>query len=231
MLGMLERGLSRGRTRAFLRWLLCGGHVEPHPAPVRLYESPAADRDDIGVCCSGGGIRSASFNLGALQALQQHGVLQRSKYLTAVSGGAYIASAFCMVAKTWRPEPKAEHGDDSDPGLVKESAMPFHPGSPEEQYLRNHLGYLAPDGLARLHLALRMLAGLLVNVLLIGSPVLVLGLLVGWLGRAEYRGLTIDMSTCGEAGQPACHYAASIPHGVVYAVAGLALAALALAVV
>ena len=46
-----------------------------------------------GICCSGGGIRSAAFNLGALQSLQAEGELQRASYLAAVSGGSYIAAA------------------------------------------------------------------------------------------------------------------------------------------
>ncbi len=139
------------------------------------------------MCCSGGGIRSAAFNLGALQVvLADRPLRERVKYLSAVSGGSYIAAAFCMVAKRWSGEP---NGDDSDPDLVTDDALPFHPGSPEEQYLRNHLGYLAPDGSAKVYLALRMVAGLTVNVLLIGLPVLILGLALGLVANGPYRHL------------------------------------------
>lgn len=44
------------------------------------------------LCISGGGIRSATFALGALQALAKQGVLQRFDYLSTVSGGGYIGS-------------------------------------------------------------------------------------------------------------------------------------------
>jgi Patatin-like phospholipase len=222
------------------RRFVYGERAEPPAALRGLYEQPAAERDDIGICCSGGGIRSAAFNLGALQALQHrrpdgHGTLQDAKYVSAVSGGSYIAAAFCMVAKTWSP---AEHlpgtgplegadgEDDSDPLLVTDDAPPFHPGSPEEQYLRNHLGYLAPDGLARVHLGLRMLAGLLVNVLLIGLPVFIVGLLVGWWARADYGRMEISPVTCPKGGQP-CDFAAQIPAPLwiaILAVTGLSLA-------
>jgi len=45
-----------------------------------------------GLCCSGGGIRSATFNLGVLQGLARIGILERFSYLSSVSGGGYIAS-------------------------------------------------------------------------------------------------------------------------------------------
>src|SRR5262245_41406917 len=44
------------------------------------------------LCLSGGGIRSATFNLGVLQALAKHGLLERMDYLSTVSGGGYIGS-------------------------------------------------------------------------------------------------------------------------------------------
>jgi hypothetical protein len=44
------------------------------------------------LCLSGGGIRSASFSLGVIQALARHGLLTRFHYLSTVSGGGYIGS-------------------------------------------------------------------------------------------------------------------------------------------
>jgi hypothetical protein len=46
----------------------------------------------LGVSFSGGGIRSATFNLGVLQALARCGVLRYVDYLSTVSGGGYIGS-------------------------------------------------------------------------------------------------------------------------------------------
>jgi hypothetical protein len=185
--GMLEHVGGWGRTKrsdARQCWLRYGVREEPTPGYTGLYEGPG---DYTGVCCSGGGIRSAAFNLGALQVvLRDKETREDIKYLSAVSGGSYIASAFCMIAKRWCGE---RNEDDSDPGLVTDDALPFHPGSPEEQYLRNHLGYLAPDGSAKLYLALRMIAGLVVNVALIGLPVLVLGIVVGLLADSPYQHL------------------------------------------
>src|SRR4029434_5745535 len=44
------------------------------------------------LCFSGGGIRSATFGLGVLQALARSGLLPRFDYLSTVSGGGYLGS-------------------------------------------------------------------------------------------------------------------------------------------
>ena len=48
------------------------------------------------LCLSGGGVRSASFNLGVLKGLHEIGILNSMDYLSTVSGGSYIA-AWYMV--------------------------------------------------------------------------------------------------------------------------------------
>src|SRR5947209_9851811 len=68
-----------------LRWLLLREHLEPPVSALTPLVDP--DRTRIGICCSGGGIRSASFNLGVLQAIQRARRLQNAEYLAAVSGG------------------------------------------------------------------------------------------------------------------------------------------------
>src|SRR5207253_6103577 len=47
----------------------------------------SADMDTLGVALSGGGIRSATFNLGVLQGLAHCDLLRRVDYLSTVSGG------------------------------------------------------------------------------------------------------------------------------------------------
>lgn len=78
----------------------------PRTVPFRWGQPP----DGVGICLSGGGIRSASYCLGALQSLGKHGLLfggpGRAKYLTSVSGGSYIATALTMVTKG--PIPKGQ---------------------------------------------------------------------------------------------------------------------------
>ena len=48
--------------------------------------------DKIGIALSGGGIRSATLNLGLLEAFNKKGLLKRADYLSSVSGGGYINS-------------------------------------------------------------------------------------------------------------------------------------------
>jgi hypothetical protein len=50
----------------------------------------AAASSLMGICFSGGGIRSATFNLGVLQGLAELGLLRCFDYLSSVSGGGYI---------------------------------------------------------------------------------------------------------------------------------------------
>lgn len=82
---------------AMLAAAVCGaiGNRRVPPPPVRT----PAPRDDgppdgIGICLSGGGIRSAGFALGAMRALDRRGLLGRARWITAVSGGAYAAGAW-----------------------------------------------------------------------------------------------------------------------------------------
>jgi hypothetical protein len=55
--------------------------------------NPPTDHDLTGIALSGGGIRSATFALGVLQALAAHDLLKRFDYLSTVSGGGYIGSS------------------------------------------------------------------------------------------------------------------------------------------
>ena len=62
-------------------------------APFRSHVVGASTLGDLaGLALSGGGIRSATFNLGVLQALAQYGLLKNFHYLSTVSGGGYAGS-------------------------------------------------------------------------------------------------------------------------------------------
>src|SRR5512143_890766 len=58
---------------------------------------PALGDDCVGLAFSGGGIRSATFNLGVLQALEAGGMLRHVDYLSSVSGGGYAASCYTWL--------------------------------------------------------------------------------------------------------------------------------------
>src|SRR4051812_44056815 len=58
---------------------------------------PAPAGDLVGLAFSGGGIRSATFNLGVLQTLEASGILRSVDYLSSVSGGGYAASCYTWL--------------------------------------------------------------------------------------------------------------------------------------
>ncbi len=187
---------DRKRVNALTRWEVTRNRSDlpsprwrslayrERPEPIPSFRGPVEDPPPVGgqrtgICCSGGGIRSAAFNLGALQALQCEEELQRSSYLAAVSGGSYIAAAFAMVATKREQGLPPRCSDDSDPELI-DSEPPFSPGSPEEQYLRNRSSYLAPDGFGKLFLIYRLVLGLLFNIVFISAPLFAVMLMAGW---------------------------------------------------
>ena len=55
------------------------------------------NKEDIGVAFSGGGTRSAAASLGQLAALSEIGLLDRVKYISAVSGGAWAATPYTFL--------------------------------------------------------------------------------------------------------------------------------------
>lgn len=178
--GLREKAPAAARYEAarkprWRRWRLLfnGRRPEPLPSFHGTVEPPLKGK--LGVCCSGGGIRSAAFSLGALQALQERGELAEASYLAAVSGGSYLAAAISMVAKTGK--------GNSDPDLI-DSMPAFAQGSPEEQYLRNRCSYLAPTVTDKVYLGMRIVLGLLLNLIfvslpLIGFALILTGLLYG----------------------------------------------------
>jgi hypothetical protein len=206
----------KARSGRFRRWFLTSKRPEPRPSYIGVIEDPEDDK--LGVCCSGGGIRSAAFNLGALQSLQASGELQEAEYLSAVSGGSYIAAAHAMVSKTGGD-------DDSDAGLLDDRHPPFHPGSPEEQYVRNRSSYLAPNGLGKVFLAYRVLLGLLFNVFFLGLALFVVGVVLAVvLYGPLYGDLSDPAGTCLENKADACRFAADVPDLFWWLLVGLGVA-------
>ncbi|HET7107503.1 MAG TPA: patatin-like phospholipase family protein [Candidatus Acidoferrum sp.] len=99
----------------------------------------AANSGLMGLCFSGGGIRSASFNLGILQGLAELKLLRCFDYLSSVSGGGYIhqwLAAWSMrrdfeeVSKQLIPLP-----EENNPGTHPEPI----------RWLRRYTNYLTPQ--------------------------------------------------------------------------------------
>ncbi|HEY0060578.1 MAG TPA: patatin-like phospholipase family protein [Telluria sp.] len=123
---------------------LDGIKLRKPPAGVRPADEAtvisAAHRAELaGLAFSGGGIRSATFNLGILQALAANRLLRDFDYLSTVSGGGYIGSwlsrwlnkenDIAMVESKLAPKPET-------PGAVHEAA--------QITFLRQHSNFLTP---------------------------------------------------------------------------------------
>jgi hypothetical protein len=84
---------------------------EPRPTTLKQYYDIAQNNDQAALCLSGGGIRSASFALGVLQAFARKGLLTDFHYLSTVSGGGYIGGWLqrWMHEKGWSATRVMEH--------------------------------------------------------------------------------------------------------------------------
>src|SRR3989442_507935 len=131
------------------KWLLKGELDEVgkrrdkiHVDPVEPTGDPyirAAKSGLMGLCLSGGGIRSATFNLGMLQGLAELNLLRCFDYLSSVSGGGYIhqwlaawgkREGFETVAQKLIPLP--------EPRSPKSHPEPI-------RWLRRYSNYLTPE--------------------------------------------------------------------------------------
>ncbi|MBZ5655399.1 MAG: patatin-like phospholipase family protein [Acidobacteriia bacterium] len=100
----------------------------------------AAGESLIGLAFSGGGIRSATFNLGVLQALARSRLLRAFDYVSTVSGGGYIGGWLMgwMHHQSIGIQKVEEHLSAA-PDSPREAADP-----PEVHFLREYSNYLTP---------------------------------------------------------------------------------------
>ncbi|MBV8913138.1 MAG: patatin-like phospholipase family protein, partial [Acetobacteraceae bacterium] len=100
-------------------------------------EAPASYAEDAhrlrqsALCLSGGGIRSAAFSLGVLQALARRNLLTRFHYLSTVSGGGYIGS--------WLQVLMQQEGTAAAERVLQQE------NPPQIAWLRQFTSYLTPS--------------------------------------------------------------------------------------
>lgn len=128
------------------------GEQVPAAAPPRADrpEAPnALPADTLGLALSGGGIRSAAFCLGVLQALARAGWLRRVDYLSTVSGGGFVGAFLGRFFDQCRrrdgltgaiPDPTPGAGQDRVARDLTDSR------SESVAWLRRHSNYLSPTG-------------------------------------------------------------------------------------
>lgn len=134
-----------------------------HVHQAALYQQIHQQKDEplAALCFSGGGIRSATFNLGILQGLADHGLLERFDYLSTVSGGGYIGSWFTSwihrhpegregVINALKHQSAADYTkarasswSPSQPS-VPPSPAPIEPEPAPIRHLRNYSNYMTP---------------------------------------------------------------------------------------
>ncbi len=136
----------------------------------------------VGLALSGGGIRSATFSLGVLQAMARRRLLGRVDLLSTVSGGGYIGSFWAawiarLAAAAGKDEPAADAAraafDDAQRKLGD-------PASDEVRWLRDNGRYLSPNGAGDLltGFAVHLRNWISIHVVM-GSLLLALFLLLG----------------------------------------------------
>ncbi|MCR9121041.1 MAG: patatin-like phospholipase family protein [Phyllobacteriaceae bacterium] len=106
----------------------------------------------VGLALSGGGIRSASFCLGACQALADHGLLQDVDIVSTVSGGGYTGAFISrqMAANPSDPTASLRNRNGPDTDAIRG--------------LRAKVKYLAPSGFAeKWSMICSLVAGMALN--------------------------------------------------------------------
>ena len=124
-----------------------------------------------GIACSGGGIRSASFSTGIMQALYNEKILKKFSYLSTVSGGGFCGAALTWFQLQYKTFPfgdkdsfKGSHVFDEEKARI--AIAEADPGDKNLSncilsYIRQHGNYLAPYELGKASLLGRILLSVL----------------------------------------------------------------------
>jgi len=138
--------------------------------------------------------------LGALQSFERNGLLfggGRAKYLSAVSGGSYIATAFTMVAKgniSKDPDDPAVEPPRTKSSL-RPDMRPFAHGTPEEQYLRHRTLYLTHGRGGIPAVVWRVFLGVLFNVTIVTLTLAAFSVPLGWVYALAWPSLRAGCPT------------------------------------
>jgi len=137
---------------------------------AKVEASPSTNLGLVGLALSGGGIRSATFNLGVIQFLVGRGLFEKVDYISSVSGGGYTAGMVSAILSDPEQRPnKPNFPLRQKLGQQESNAM---------KHLRTGASYLAPEGiLDKVRIPALFLRGLVVNVLLL-LPYLLMAVLL-----------------------------------------------------
>jgi hypothetical protein len=76
-----------------------GASPEARQRVVAPRTEPTPEHGLVGIAFSGGGIRSATVNMGIAQALHEQGVFNHADYMSTVSGGGYLGSSLSTLMR------------------------------------------------------------------------------------------------------------------------------------
>ncbi len=156
-----------------------GGWKRESPGPAGEPWIRYTPIDRVGLAFSGGGIRTATFNLGVLKALHELGLLKHVDYLSTVSGGGYIGAWWTAWRARWGKEfpETSPDGPNSSQGEINRE--------PEEvRHLREFSNFLSPRiGFFQSEMwnAVMAVSSAMLPAVLVASSVIALAFL-GWLG-------------------------------------------------
>ena len=136
----------------------------------------------VGLALSGGGIRSASFSLGVIQALVRHSILKDVDYISTVSGGGYTGSALTWWLRRDLPNFPLDGPSEAVRGGTDVENFPFGAFRTDEatnekstrraqyailDFLRFHSSYLVPgQGLNLLSIVALVLRNILLSMII-----------------------------------------------------------------
>ncbi|MCJ9670344.1 MULTISPECIES: patatin-like phospholipase family protein [unclassified Neorhizobium] len=162
------------------------GAVRKRGKPDRLSlgkeKETASAKPQVGLALSGGGVRSAAFSLGVLQALSANKVFESVAFLSTVSGGGYTGAA--LVAAMERDDGKfpfetvPERKDGFEPADIADSKL--------VRALRDRSRYLMPNGKFDLVVSFGIiLRGLMVNATMVAATLFFLSALTLFFNPIE----------------------------------------------
>jgi len=130
----------------------------------RPVDYPLSDGTDlVGVSLSGGGIRSAMFNLGLLQAFQAAGLMKHVDFLSSVSGGGYTNGYFSTLGHFAADDAAAASGSTPESEAKPAPLAGLSPRDTqfllEGQYLNRPVEFLTSYVLSTLLLLTTVVAG------------------------------------------------------------------------
>lgn len=169
---------------------------DEHLRARRKYRNGTSEADELddtrfGIAMSGGGIRSATINLGILKTLNKFGILKKADYLSTVSGGGYTGAYVQSLLKKKASEIK-DQPEEAYENLFHQDHI---------NYLRDRGEYMMPGvGKGKIWNTFILVIGYLVSTLMSWvSPLIFIFLFLTLLsGIGKVRGLVDDYNLQAE---------------------------------